>query len=117
MALYAVVAVERAPGPQRLQQNLLVLLGDGLVQLALLRHFREQLGNLSLEIGLDRADPLRLAAERARGVEQRVVIELDERLERDAEAPAIIQQRAMVIGNPPRTRIDIEALLETRRSA
>ena len=44
-----------------------VFLGDGLVQRALLGHFREQLGNLSLEIRLDRADPLRRAAECARG--------------------------------------------------
>jgi hypothetical protein len=45
-------------------------------------------------------------------VQQSVVIELDERLERDAELPAIIQHGMMVIGNPPRPRIEIVALFE-----
>jgi hypothetical protein len=45
-------------------------------------------------------------------MQQGVVIELDERLERNAEALAVIEQRAMVIGNPPWPGIDIEALLE-----
>ena len=40
------------------------------------------------------------------------MIELDERFERDAEALAIIEQRAMVIGNSPWAGIEIEALLE-----
>ncbi len=41
-----------------------------------------------------------------------VVIELDERLERDTQALAVVENRAVVIGNPPWTGIDIEALLE-----
>src|SRR5215471_21694883 len=41
-----------------------------------------------------------------------VVVELDEGLERDVEAFAVIKQRAMVIGNPPRARIDVQSLLE-----
>jgi len=55
---------------------------------------------------------LRRAAERALRVQEGVVIELIERLERDAEPPAIVQQRAVVIGNAPRARIEIEAVLE-----
>src|SRR5271168_5667501 len=67
---------------------------------------------MALKIGLDIADALRSAAERIRVVQQRVVIELDERLKRDTEPLAIIQQRAMVIGNAPGPRIEIEALFE-----
>ena len=47
---------------------------------------------MALKIGLDVANALRLAAERRRGVEQGVVIELDERFERDAEPLAVIEQ-------------------------
>jgi hypothetical protein len=39
-------------------------------------------------------------------------IELDKRLKRDAKPLAVVEQRAMVVGNPPRTGIDIEALVE-----
>ena len=40
------------------------------------------------------------------------MIELDEGLQRDAEPLAIIQQGAVMIGNAPRARIEIEALFE-----
>src|SRR5277367_3376180 len=49
-----------------------------------------------------------------------VVIELDERLERDPEAAAIVQNRVMVVRNAPRSGIEIEAGVELallRRSA
>src|ERR1700742_1000866 len=45
-------------------------------------------------------------------MQQRVVIELDERLERHVEAFAIVEQRAMVIRYPPWARIEVEALVE-----
>ena len=67
---------------------------------------------MSLQIGFDVANTLRLAGEGARGVQQRVVIELDEGLERDVEASAVIEDGAMMIGNPPRPRIEIKASLE-----
>src|SRR5215467_93242 len=41
-----------------------------------------------------------------------VVIELDERLKRDVEAFAIIEQRAVMIGNAPWPRIDVKAIFE-----
>ena len=72
----------------------------------------EQLRDLPLKIGLDVANALRLAAERLGRVQQRIVIELDERLERDAEPLAVIEQGAVVIGNPPRPWIEIEAFLK-----
>src|ERR1700743_903561 len=67
---------------------------------------------MALKIGLDVADALRLAAEVVGRMQQRVVIELDERLKRDIEALAIIEQRPMVIGNPPWAGIEIKTLLE-----
>jgi hypothetical protein len=65
-----------------------------------------------LKISLDRANALWLPAERARGMQISVVIELDERLERDPEAFAIVEDGAMMIGNPPRPRIEIKPCLE-----
>src|ERR1700709_2750848 len=63
---------------------------------------------MALKIGLDVASALRLAAEPRRGVEQGVVIELDEGLERDAEAFAVIEQSAVMIRNPPWPGLDVE---------
>ena len=83
-----------------------------LVELALLRDLGEQLGDLALEIRLDVAEALRLAAERALRVQIGVVVDLDEGLERDAEPPAVIEQRVVVIGDAPRAGIEIEALVE-----
>src|SRR5581483_9573911 len=103
---------ERAPRAQGLQQNFLILLGDGLIQPALLRRLRQQLGDLALEIRFHGADALRRAAESARGVEIGVVIELDEGFQRDVEPLAVIQQRAVVIWNSPRAGIDVEYVLE-----
>ncbi len=72
----------------------------------------QELGDAAGEIGLDVANALRLAVERGRRVQERVVVELDERLERDPEPAAIIQDRVMMIGNAPRSRIDVEARIE-----
>src|SRR4051794_19435233 len=107
------VLVQRAPRLQRLQQYFLVLQRYSFVEFALLRDLGEQFRDMPLEVGLDIADPLRLAAERMGRVKQRIVIELDEGLQRDAEPLAIIQHGAMMIGNPPRTRVEIEALLKS----
>src|SRR5262249_3396865 len=41
-----------------------------------------------------------------------VVIELNERFERDVQWLAIIEQRAVMIGNPPWTGIDVEPRCE-----
>ena len=64
IGLVGIVLVQRAPGPQRLQQDLPVLHRHRFVELALLRDLGEQLRNMPLKIGLDVADALRLAAER-----------------------------------------------------
>ena len=62
---------------------------------------------MSLKISLDGANALWLPAECARSMQISVVIELDERLERDLEAFAVVEDGAMMIGNPPRPRIEI----------
>src|SRR5450432_1758413 len=45
-------------------------------------------------------------------MQKRVVIQLNEGLERYAEPAAIVEQRVVVIGNSPRPRIEIEAGVE-----
>jgi hypothetical protein len=78
----------------------------------LLRGLGKQFRNLSLEICLDVANALRNACECPARMQKGIVIELDEGLKRDTQALAVIEKRAMVIGNPPWAGIDIEALLE-----
>ena len=65
-----------------------------------------------MKIGLDVANTLWPTAERAGRVQKRIVIELNERLERDVETLAVIKHGTMMIGNPPRPRIEIKSLLE-----
>src|SRR3954467_6935622 len=74
--------------------------------------FGEQFRNLALKVGLDLANALRLAAECLRAVQQRVVIELNERLQRHIQPLAVIQRGMVVIGNPPWPRIYVESLIE-----
>ena len=112
VGLVGIIAVERAPRFERLQQHLLVLCRDFFIEPALRGGLGEQLGHLSLEIGLDGANTLRLAAERAGGMQQGIVIELDERLDRDIEALAVVEQRAVMIRNPPRPGIEIKSVVE-----
>ncbi len=57
----------------------------------MLRDLGEQFRDLSLEIGLDVADPLRDATETLGRMQIGVVIELEERFERDVQPPAVIQ--------------------------
>ena len=45
-------------------------------------------------------------------MQQRIVIEFDERFERDVQALAVIKHGTMVIRNPPRTGIKIKSLFE-----
>ena len=45
-------------------------------------------------------------------MQEGIVVELDERLERDPETAAIIQYRVMMIGNAPRPRVQVQARIE-----
>ena len=107
-----IIFIQRAPRFERLQEHLFILSRHGFIELALRGRLGQQLGNVSVKIGFDFANALRPPAERARSVQQRIVIELDERLERDVKAFAIIEDRTMMIGNPPRPGIEIKSLLE-----
>ncbi len=108
----AEVLVECADGPQRLEQNLAIFRRHLVVKRPFPGRLGQELGDAAGEIGLDVPNALRLAVERGRRMQEGVVIELDERLERDPEPAAIIQDRVMMIGNPPRSRIDVEAGIE-----
>ena len=68
--------------------------------------------DMALEVGLDLADALRLAAERLGRMQIGIVIELLERLERHAQPLAVIEQAVVVIGNAPRPGIEVEAGVE-----
>lgn len=57
----------------------------------LARRLGEEFRDIAMEIGLHVTIALRLAPERARGMDEGVVVHLNERLERDVEAPAIIK--------------------------
>lgn len=85
---------------------------DGIVELALVRRLRQQLGDVTGEVSLNVTITLRSAAKGIRRVEIGVVIDLDERLKRDAEALAIVEQTAMVERDPPRPGIEIEPGIE-----
>jgi hypothetical protein len=58
------------------------------------------------------AEALWLAAESLAVVQVGIRVELDERFEADAKSFAVMQQRAMMVGNSPGPRIDVEALVE-----
>ncbi len=46
------------------------------------------------------------------GVQEGIVVELVERLERHTETPAVIQNRAVVMWNPPWAGIEIKTVFE-----
>ena len=97
---------------QRLEQDFLVLLRNRVVERAFPDRLGQKLGRAAVEIGLDLADALRLAAEGVRRVQPGVVIELDERLERHPEPAAIVEDGVVMVGDSPRPRIEVEAGIE-----
>ena len=67
---------------------------------------------MAMIIRSDRAEALRLAAERPAAVQIGVVVDLHEGLELHPERLAVAQHAAMVVGQAPRTGIDVEAGIE-----
>src|SRR2546421_11726409 len=57
-------------------------------------------------------EPLRLSAQGVPGMDPGVVVDLNEGFECDAQAPAIIEQRVMMIGDAPRPWVEIEPSVE-----
>ena len=110
--LVGVILVEHAPPAQRLEQHLAIPVRHLLVELALPNHLGEQLRNMALEVGPDLADPARLATECLGRMQVGIVVELLEGLELHAQPLAVIEQAVVVIGNPPRPRIEIQAGIE-----
>jgi len=107
-----VVLVERAPFAHGPHENLTILLGHGLVQLALLGALGEELGHIAIEVGLDLPVRLGLAAKGLIRLQQRRVVHLDEGLQGDAEKLAIMEDGVVVVGQTPGPRVKIEALIE-----
>src|ERR1700722_13222693 len=67
---------------------------------------------MPLIIGLDLPIAPRLSAEGPAAVQIRVVVYLQERLERHTQPLAVAEHAAVVIGNSPRTGIDVQVLVE-----
>src|SRR5476649_103874 len=67
---------------------------------------------MAVVIGLDGPQTLRLAAEGLAAVHIRVVVDLHERLERDAEPLAVTEHPPMVVRQAPRTGIDVMTRIE-----
>jgi hypothetical protein len=65
-----------------------------------------------MEVSLYFTKALRLAAEMAARVHVGVVVDHDERLERDVEPPCVRQHAAMMVRNAPRPGIDVEPGIE-----
>ena len=59
------------------------------------------------------AQALWLAAERIAGVQIGVIVNLNKRFEADAQALAVIEDAAVVIGNAPGSGIEVKVLVET----
>ncbi len=110
--LVLVIVVQRPPVLQRRQQHFLVFLGDGLVQRFLLGGFGQQFSDMAVEIRLDVAEALRLAAKRLGRMDIGVVVDLGEGLQRDIEPVDVMQDALVVIGQPPGAGIDILAGIE-----
>ena len=108
----AVVAIERAPGAQPLEQTLAVFGSHRCIERALPGGFRQQFRNVAVQVGLHVPVALRLAAERVAVVDVGVEIELDEGFQCDAQPPAVVEDRMVVVRNAPWARIDVVARRE-----
>src|SRR5260221_11358357 len=73
----------------------------------------QQLGNMAVVVCLDGAQALRLAAKRLAAMQGGVVIDLHEGFERDSKPLAVTEHSAMVIRQPPRTRIDVQVRIKS----
>src|ERR1700734_970645 len=92
----SVILIESSPHAQRVEQNLLVFRRDLAVEQMTARCLRQQLGHVALIVGLDGAQPLRLAAEPSGAVKKGVMVDLHEGLERHSEPLAVAQHSLMV---------------------
>ncbi len=67
---------------------------------------------MALIVRLDFAKALRLAAECPRAVQVRVVVDLAEGLERNTQALGVVHHAVMVVGDAPRTGVDVQVLIK-----
>jgi hypothetical protein len=95
--------IECAGAAQALEQLLAVLTSQRRIERLLVDRLGEQLRDHAAIVGLDAPIALRPAAESPETVQVAVVVDLNERLERHAEALAVPEQMAVVVGDAPRT--------------
>lgn len=110
-----VVVVQGTVTLQRRHQQFGVLFCHIGIKCLLVHHLGQQLGDMATEVGRDFLEPLRLAVKGFRVVQIGVVVDLDERLQLDAKALAVIQHRKMVRRDPPGAGVDVVALAELDR--
>ena len=108
----AELPVEQAPATQRLEQLFLFLFADRGVELALMRRLAEQFCDMPVEIRAHMTNALRLAAESLGRVQVGVDVDLIERLERHLEPFGVVEHRVVMIGNAPRSGVDIQTRVE-----
>ncbi len=72
----------------------------------------EQFGDVALEVRMHVTEALRLAVERGLRMQVGIDVELRERLERDVQAPRVVEHRVMMERDPPRTGIEIQPGIE-----
>src|SRR6202020_3348164 len=76
------------------------------------RGFGQQLCDVSLIVGLDLPEALRLARKCAATVQVGVVIDLEKWLQGNPQKLRVMHHAVMVIRNSPRARIDVQILVE-----
>ncbi len=124
--IYVVTSAVRAQIPEVLrgqialaaqigEEQLLVPLAELLIQRALLHALGQHLGGVAPDVRSDLLPTHRPPGERARPsfeVDVRVVVVVDENLQRYAELARVVEHRLVVVGQPPGAVVDVEAVVE-----
>jgi hypothetical protein len=110
-----VVGREIAFTAQVREEQLLVARTKGLVERTLLDTLGQHLGRLAADVRGDLLLANRLGGERPFGpaeVHEGVVVVVDEDLERHPELLGVMQHGLVMVGEPPRTVVDVEPVVE-----
>ena len=83
------VLIEHAVTAQRFEQDLLIFDGNWIFEQIPVHDLGEQFADAAAEIGGDMAIALRLAVKGLGGMQESVLVDLDEGFERYLEAPAV----------------------------
>ena len=106
--------IQRAGAAQVLDQLLLVVLHQRRVERLLRQRLAEELGNVAVQIGprLAHADATPGQSLALLLIQERAVAVVDERLDGHAQLAAILERQAMMMGDPHRTGVVVQPLVE-----